>query len=123
MTHESPPHVDKVLDFEESCKEWVKGCSCASVSRPWECVECTRAFYEHVQKLIAAQIPKSCGAELAMGQHWAFCGETDMGQTMPALCTECGGPYKRAEVPIVPHPKFNNVLPEDMPPYCFKRTD
>lgn len=36
-----------------------------------------------------------CGARLAPGQHWAFCGETDMG-SLPALCTECGGEYQRA---------------------------
>lgn len=34
-----------------------------------------------------------CGARLAPGQHWAFCGETDMGQTEPALCTACGGEF------------------------------
>ena len=25
---------------------------------------------------------------------WNFCGETDMGQTAPVLCIECGGEYK-----------------------------
>ena len=35
-----------------------------------------------------------CGKELAAGQWWLFCGETDMGQSFPALCTECGGKYK-----------------------------
>jgi hypothetical protein len=30
-----------------------------------------------------------CGARLAPGQYWTFCGETDMGQTLPALCTRC----------------------------------
>lgn len=32
---------------------------------------------------------KPCGRRLAAGQHWQFCGETDMGQTAPALCHEC----------------------------------
>jgi len=36
-------------------------------------------------------IKKSCGKLLAPGQWWRFCGETDMGQTLPVLCTECGG--------------------------------
>lgn len=36
---------------------------------------------------------KGCGKLLAKGQWWGFCGETDMGQTLPALCTECGGSY------------------------------
>lgn len=39
---------------------------------------------------------KGCRARLAPGQHWAFCGETDMGQTSPALCERCGGSFKRA---------------------------
>ena len=34
-----------------------------------------------------------CKRKLAPGQWWNFCGETDMGQTLPALCTECGGSY------------------------------
>ena len=37
---------------------------------------------------------KGCMKPLAPGQWWGFCGETDMGQTLPALCTECGGNYK-----------------------------
>lgn len=35
----------------------------------------------------------SCGRKLADSEWFKFCGETDMGQTMPALCTECGGSY------------------------------
>lgn len=34
-----------------------------------------------------------CGKPLKRGQWWQFCGETDMGQTAPALCTECGGEF------------------------------
>jgi hypothetical protein len=37
-----------------------------------------------------------CRARLAPGQHWSFCGETDMGQTLPALCTNCGGSFTPA---------------------------
>jgi len=40
---------------------------------------------------------KGCGYALVEGQWWKFCGETDMGQTAPALCTQCGGSFKRAE--------------------------
>ena len=40
-----------------------------------------------------------CGRRLAAGQYWTFCGETDMGQTMPALCTECGGECELAPPP------------------------
>lgn len=38
----------------------------------------------------------SCGKLLAPGQWWHFCGETDMGQTLPVKCTACGGEYKLA---------------------------
>ena len=37
-----------------------------------------------------------CGASFAPGQWWHFCGETDMGQTLPVFCTRCGGTYKLA---------------------------
>lgn len=40
--------------------------------------------------------PQGCKAKLAAGQWWSFCGETDMGQTAPALCTKCGGTYRLA---------------------------
>lgn len=36
---------------------------------------------------------RGCGRILAPGQWWHFCGETDMGQTLPVLCTYCGGDY------------------------------
>jgi len=39
-------------------------------------------------------LTKGCRKRLAPGQWWAFCGETDMGQSAPALCTNCGGEYK-----------------------------
>jgi hypothetical protein len=38
--------------------------------------------------------PDGCKRKLAAGQYWSFCGETDMGQSLPALCTECGGEFK-----------------------------
>lgn len=40
----------------------------------------------------------TCGRQLAPGQWFNFCGETDMGQTAPALCTQCGGPFKLKEI-------------------------
>lgn len=42
----------------------------------------------------------SCGKILKEGQWWHFCGETDMGQTPPALCTECGGRFELASPEI-----------------------
>ncbi len=34
-----------------------------------------------------------CGKRLKNAQWFFWCGETDMGQTPPALCTECGGSF------------------------------
>ena len=36
-----------------------------------------------------------CGEKLMEDCHWNYCGETDMGQMAPALCTYCGGAYIR----------------------------
>jgi len=34
-----------------------------------------------------------CGKRLAYGQYWYVCGEVDMGPSLPALCTRCGGEF------------------------------
>lgn len=34
-----------------------------------------------------------CTRLLADGQWWNYCGESDMGQTTPVLCTVCSGKY------------------------------
>lgn len=31
----------------------------------------------------------NCGRNLAPGQYWTFCGETDMGQSAPVQCELC----------------------------------
>lgn len=49
-----------------------------------------------------------CSKPLAKGQYWNFCGETDMGQTVPVKCTHCGGNYIRSE--DVNHPHVMQVL-------------
>lgn len=38
-----------------------------------------------------------CLRRLKDGQWWRYCGETDMGQTEPALCSECGGTFELDE--------------------------
>lgn len=38
-------------NYEESCKEWLKGCTNASEGNPEECEECTMAFLNHIKKL------------------------------------------------------------------------
>jgi hypothetical protein len=66
-----------------------------------------RHFCERCAKILIARLPeivdppaqpsKGCRKSLAVGQWWGYCGETDMGQTRPALCTECGGSYRLEE--------------------------
>lgn len=56
---------------------------------------------EHVHEVLDAAMrslepPNGCRHRLAEGQYWAFCGEKDMGHTLPALCRECGGEFERA---------------------------
>lgn len=55
-------------------------------------------------------IMSGCDCKLAPGQYFNFCGETDMGQTMPALCTHCGGSYKRANKISLKKKKLTNVV-------------
>lgn len=33
-----------------------------------------------------------CGRSI-VDSWWHYCGETDMGQSAPALCTSCGGTF------------------------------
>ena len=88
------------------CREWMRGCSCAPARKPWECAHCTEAFHAALESTLGTSAEQDvkateenrsngCGATLAQGQYWSFCGETDMGQTLPALCTRCGGEYYR----------------------------
>ena len=42
---------------------------------------------------------QGCNAPLESGQWWGFCGETDMGQALPALCQACGGEFKARRGP------------------------
>ena len=37
--------------WEKACREWLKGCSCADVSAPEECKDCTDAFLAHLKQL------------------------------------------------------------------------
>ena len=83
--------------IRENIEEWRKGCSCAPNGQPEECPACTRALIDAIDSKVGrAGFPKpaGCRRRLAPGQWWNFCGETDMGQTLPALCTDCGGELK-----------------------------
>jgi len=54
-----------------------------------------------------------CDRALDNGQWFRFCGETDMGQTLPALCTLCGGDFKLLlENPNL-LPNGNEINPSD----------
>lgn len=79
--------------FEVACLEWLKGCSHFPKQAPWECNECTIAFTGHLILLRGETIRTGCGCVLKQGQWFRFCGETDMGQTAPVLCTNCGGEF------------------------------
>ena len=79
--------------FELVCLEWLNGCAHSTKQTPWDCSECTRSFIGQLLHL-RDTIPKTgCGSVLKKGQWFRFCGETDMGQTAPALCAYCGGEY------------------------------
>ena len=43
--------------YEKSCKEWLKGCSCAGTNKPEECEECTKAFLENIKNIKANDKP------------------------------------------------------------------
>ena len=38
-------------------------------------------------------IKSPCGKKFAKCQWWSYCGETDMGQSAPVKCTQCGGNF------------------------------
>ena len=44
-----------MLNYEQSCKEWVKGCSNTIDGHAEDCEECTRIFREHIEKLMKAE--------------------------------------------------------------------
>jgi hypothetical protein len=62
--------------------------------------------------------PAGCGRKLAPGQHWTFCGESDMGQSALYLCEECEqGGLKLARDPWgLPPPKRTPPMPPVIPP-------
>jgi hypothetical protein len=38
--------------IDEDFNTWASGCSCASIGKPWECPECTKAYYDHMKKIV-----------------------------------------------------------------------
>lgn len=45
-----------MLNYEQSCKEWIKGCSNTIGGHAEDCEECTRIFREHIEKLIKDEL-------------------------------------------------------------------
>ena len=45
--------MEKVSDnkYEKACKEFLKGCTCATLDKQEECPECLRAFCDCIRKL------------------------------------------------------------------------
>ncbi len=37
--------------WEKACREWLKGCSCATTENPEECKQCTKAFFDYLKNL------------------------------------------------------------------------
>lgn len=81
--------------FELACLEWLNGCPCSAKQNPCTLATLPRVFMEQLLRLRATLPNTGCGSVLKEGQWFRFCGETDMGQTAPALCTHCGGEYLR----------------------------
>lgn len=46
---------EMMLNYEQSCKEWVRGCSNTVGGHAEDCEECTRVFREHIMKLMARE--------------------------------------------------------------------
>lgn len=57
-----------------------------------------------------------CGRFFAPGQWWLRCGDTDMGRSLPALCTECGGDFK-LDYPRGPFGKGEAFDPPESNPF------
>ncbi len=38
-------------DYERVCKEWLKGCSCATKDKPEDCEPCTKGFLDAIKSL------------------------------------------------------------------------
>lgn len=72
-----------MLNYEQSCKEWMKGCSNTIGGHPEDCQECTRVFREHLEKLaekasshkeIRERVAKHYYCENGAFHTW-YCGE------------------------------------------------
>lgn len=56
-------------------------CYCARQPDIDKCCKETKKYFEYKQ---------GCGVEIE-DDYWQHCGDTDMGQSAPILCVDCGG--------------------------------
>lgn len=87
-----PRSVDRRVNFPYGQREKVDGVLSwlrNGGSTPAEAKYRLNALGVPYARSIELLKPRGCGKRLAAGQWWSFCGETDMGQTTPALCEKC----------------------------------
>lgn len=79
-----------MLDFKESCIEWLKGCSNTMDGHPEDCKQCTTAFREHIEKLLAAEAakPKTYGIWSIYDSRWATSHDGSIFKTTDILKAE-----------------------------------
>lgn len=64
------------MNFEDACREFLRGCSNASTDRPQDCPECLDAFVEKIKKLaieniqITTSIWLKCAVKLYGSPVW-----------------------------------------------------
>lgn len=93
--------------FEKACREWLKGCTCATPGKPWECIQCTEGLHGHLAKLVESQsneVQRLAGlADLAEdvyveGQGLSLAGDPErwFASYAKAMCRVVDGePYTR----------------------------
>lgn len=82
-TRASEAAVEQTACKFESCPPHLKRLTTQSAA--------ARPLHHAVKEIGEAM--KTCGRQLASGQWWTRCGETDMGQTMPVQCVVCEPKY------------------------------
>lgn len=50
---------NNMLNYEQSCKEWIRGCSNTIGGHAEDCKECTKIFREHIEKLMKEELIKN----------------------------------------------------------------
>ncbi len=80
--------LKKVARYERAFSEWAKGCSCVEVCKPWQCQDCTEAYFKSLAGLPLppeATEPVKCAA---CGGNWSIKSDTSPCFT---TCPTCNG--------------------------------